>query len=161
LEKAKELERTKDDVKRPDPIKIYKCHVDRYAYERLNGFPPSAGLLDCEDTQQVGGVGDEIGAAADCSAVDEQAYRENAKRNCTPEEGIAGIIAHERIHYEQCKSDTRYNSSDPAVWGDMEVAAHLIGINEMLKGLKRLCPNDDTSAIEIRIETINRSRLRP
>ena len=161
FEKAIELEKTQDNVKRPDPIEIYKCHVDRYAYERLNGSPPPGDQLNCEDPQQVGGVGDEIGASAGCSVVDEQAYRENAKRSCTPEEGVAGIIAHEKTHTQQCQSDPgNYSSTDPAMWGGFEVAAHLIGINEMLKGLKRLCPNDDTSAFEIRIETINRSRLR-
>jgi hypothetical protein len=161
-----------DKATRQRPMNNYKCHVDRWVFERMYGSPPPPGVLDCEkkpdgDGKKPGrgggdGVGDEIGVDRDCNLVNEKPYREKAKRNCTPEEVISGIMAHEKTHVEQCKRDrARYNTSDPAVWGDMEVAAHLVGIANMLKSLKRLCPNYDTTAYEIRMETINRSRLKP
>lgn len=161
-----------DKATRQRPMNNYKCHVDRWVFERMCGSPPPPGVLDCEkkpdgDGKKPGrgggdGVGDEIGVDRDCNLVNEKPYREKAKRNCTPEEVISGIMAHEKTHVEQCKRDrARYNTSDPAVWGDMEVAAHLVGIANMLGSLKRLCPNYDTTPYEIRMETINRSRLKP
>jgi hypothetical protein len=141
-----------DRATRQQPMNKYKCYVDWWAWERLHGSPPPSGVLDCEKESKGGreakGVRDEIGVDSNCNLLNERSYREKAKRNCTPEEVISGIIAHEKTHVEQCKQDRdRSNTSDPAVWGDMEVAAHLIGINKMLQSLKRLCPNYDTTPL--------------
>lgn len=156
----------------------YKCYVDRKAYEILYGSPPPAGVLECDkkpgdtgagssslggnEVDEGLGVGDEIGVDGNCNLVNEQAYREKARRNCTPEEVVEGIIAHEKTHVNQCKTDrSRYNANDTAIWGNMEVAAHLIGIDHMLKGLKRLCPEYWTGQIEEKIKEINRERINP
>jgi len=75
---------------------------------------------------------------------------------------VAGILAHENTHIEQCRWDRNlFNSENPEVWRDMEVRAHLVGIAEMLKSLKRLCPNAVTAEMEQRINRINRHRLNP
>lgn len=161
-----------DRATRQKPMNKYKCYVDRWVFERMYGSPPPSGALDCEkipdgDGKKPGGdrgngVGDEIWVDGDCNLMNETPYREKAKRNCTPEEIISGILAHEKTHVAQCKSDrNRFNTSDTRILGDMEVAAHLVGIANMLGSLKRLCPNYDTSPYEIRMETINRSRLKP
>jgi len=156
----------------------YKCYVDRKAYEILYGSPPPAGALECDkkpggpgagssspggnEGGEVLGVGDEIGVDGNCNLVNEQAYREKARRNCIPEEVVEGIIAHEKTHVNQCKTDRgRYNTNDMAIWGNMEVAAHLIGIDHMLKSLKRLCPEYWTGQIEEKIKEINRERMKP
>ncbi len=156
----------------------YKCYVDRKAYEILYGSPPPAGVLECDkkpsgpgaessspggnDGDDVLGVGDEIGVDENCNLVNEQAYREKARRNCIPEEVVEGIIAHEKTHVNQCKTDrARYNAKDTAIWGNMEVAAHLIGIDHMLKSLKRLCPEYWTGQIDEKIKEINRERMKP
>jgi len=161
-----------DRATRQKPMNKYKCYVDRWVYERLHGSPPPSGALDCEkipdgDGKKPGGdrengVGDEIWVDGNCNLMNEKPYREKAKRNCTPEEIISGVLAHEKTHVEQCKSDrARFNTSNTEVFGDMEVAAHLVGIANMLQSLKRLCPNYDTTPYEIRMESINRSRLKP
>ncbi|MGB9700457.1 MAG: hypothetical protein ACPL5I_13865 [Thermodesulfobacteriota bacterium] len=154
--------------KTADPEK-YKCFVDRKAYEILHSSPPPRCILECEgmpaDCQVKkgeGGVGDEIGVDGDCHLVNEEIYREKARRNCTPNEVVEGILAHEKTHVSQCKGDkARFNAKDTTIRGNMEVAAHLIGIDHMLKSLKRLCPDYDPSLLEEKIKDINRSRLKP
>jgi hypothetical protein len=153
----------------------YKCYVDRKAYEILYGSPPPAGVLECDkkpgdtaagssspggnDVDEGLGVGDEIGVDGNCNLVNEQAYREKARRNCTPEEVVEGILAHEKTHVWQCKTDrTRYNTKDTAIWGEMEVSAHLIGIDHMLKSLNRLCPEYWTGEIQEKIKEIKRKQ---
>lgn len=165
----KELEKAKKEKNlSPDPIKIYVCYVDRYVYERDKGFPPPAGEMDCENPKKGSEVRNDIEVDENCILLYEPEYRKRAKDSCTPEEIVAGVIAHENthvaqcIHCKQCKGDCAHcNNSNPAVWGDNEVAAHLVGIAKMLESLKRLCPNYDTTSYEIRMETINRSRLKP
>lgn len=156
----------------------YKCYVDRKAYEILYGSPPPAGVLECDkkpgdtsagssspggnDVDEGLGVGDEIGVDGNCNLVNEQAYREKARRNCTPEEVVEGILAHEKTHVWQCKTDrTRYNTKDTAIWGDMEVTAHLIGIDHMLKSLNRLCPEYWTGEIQGKIKEIKYKQQKP
>ena len=153
----------------------YKCYVDRKAYEILYGSPPPAGVLECDkkpgdtvagssspggnDVDEGLGVGDEIGVDGNCNLVNEQAYREKARRNCTPDEVIEGILAHEKTHAWQCKTDrTRYNTKDTAIWGEMEVSAHLIGIDHMLKSLNRLCPEYWTGEIQEKIKEVKRKQ---
>jgi len=142
----------------------YKCYVDRKAYEILYRSPPPAGVLECDKEPDVGeelGVGDEIGVDGECN-LNEQAYREKAKRNCTPEEVVEGILAHEKTHVWQCKTDrARYNTKDTAIWGDNEVTAHLIGIDHMLKSLNRLCPEYWTGDIQEKIMEIKRKQQKP
>jgi len=156
----------------------YKCYVDRKAYEILYGSPPPAGALECDKkpgdpgagSSSPGGneggeglgVGDEIGVDGNCNLVNEQAYREKARRNCTPEEVVEAIIAHEKTHVNQCKTDrARYNTKDTAIWGEMEVSAHLIGIDHMLKSLNRLCPEYWTGEIQEKIKEIKRKQQQP
>lgn len=167
----------------------YKCYVDRKAYEIFYGSPPPAGVLECDkkpedtgagrkshgghdgapgagsnpprgdDGDERLGVGDEIGVDGTCNLVNEQAYREKARRNCTPDEVVEGILAHEKTHAWQCKTDrARYNTKDAAIWGDMEVTAHLIGIDHMLKSLTRLCPEYWTGEIQEKIKEIKRKQ---
>jgi hypothetical protein len=161
----KELEKAKKEkTGRPKFFEIYSCYVDRYVYERDKGFPPPAGELDCENPQpqKERGVGNQLYVNEKCILVGEPEYRKRTKDSCTPDGIVIGVIAHEKTHVEQCLSDPdRYNTIDPAVFGDMEVAAHLVGISKMLESLKRLCPNYDTTSYEIRMETINHSRLKP
>jgi len=157
----KELRKAEENnTEKPNLFEIYTCYVDRYVYERDKGFPPPAGELDCENPQQVGGVGNEIWVDDQCILVPEPEYRKRAKDSCTPEEIVAGVIAHENTHVAQCldKDSVSYKTRDLAVWGGLEAAAHLVGIANMLGSLKRLCPNYDTTSYETRMETINRSR---
>lgn len=164
-------------------INQYKCYADRRAYEIYYGSPPPKGLLDCDgktgspgssqensspgkpqtpDSGSGGdrGVGDEIGVDGKCNLVREKEYREKARKNCTLDEVVEAVIAHEKTHQAQCKTDNdRYRATDLNIRGDMEVAAHLIGVDHMLKSLKRLCPEYETSLVEEKIREINRKRL--
>lgn len=151
----------------------YKCYVDRKAYEIFYGSPPPAGVLECDkkpgssssggnDEPEELGVGDEIGVDGNCNLVNEQAYREKARRNCTPDEVVEGILAHEKTHAWQCKTDrTRYNAKDTAIRGEMEVAAHLIGIDHMLKTVSRLCPDYYTGEIQAKIKELKGKQQKP
>ncbi len=146
--------------------KRYRCYVDRVAYKILNGHWPTQPELQCDkdlpDEEVPQGVGDEIGVNGKCELINKTTYLEKAKRGCVPDEVVAGILAHENTHIEQCRRDQGlFNSDHPEVWRDMEVSAHLVGIAEMLKSLKQLCPNAVTAELEQRIGRINRYRLNP
>jgi len=150
---------------RQEPAR-YRCYVDRVAYKILNGSWPTQPELQCDkdlsDGERPQGAGDEIGVNDKCELINKTTFLEKAKRGCVPDEVVAGILAHENTHIEQCRWDRNlFNSENPEVWRDMEVRAHLVGIAEMLKSLKRLCPNAVTAEMEQRINRINRHRLNP
>lgn len=151
----------KDTRKKTDDIEEYKKYVGEKALEYHR--PKPAGI---DFTR-----GDEIGVNSDCELVyiarsgkktgreAAQAYRREAMGKCKPPEVIEGILEHEKTHEFQCNTDKdRYNRRDTAIWGEMEVAAHLTGIESMLQSLRRICPAYDARHIEEVIGQINRER---
>lgn len=140
----------------------YKCYVDRWVYEKTYGRPPDPGKLDCEAPPdpargEAQGVGDELGVDSDCILVGEEEYRQQAAGNCTPDGLVNGVMAHEMAHVKQCKEQhERYNSDDPAIWGDMEVEAHLAGVQPMINWMQKNCPESDVKMFAKRMESIRK-----
>jgi hypothetical protein len=179
-EKTKDMEQYKCYVDRkayeilyksPPPAGVLECDKKTEDEGKAKGSDArsSSGTSEANHEGE-GGVGDEIGVDENCQLKYKEAYgekaeedyQENGRRNCIPKEVVEGIIAHEKTHQSQCRTDkARYNAKDTTIWGNMEVAAHLIGIDHMLKSLKRLCPEYWTGQIEEKIKEINRKRLKP
>lgn len=145
--------------KRTADIEKYKEYVDEKAYEI---YKPEPSPLN-----QASPMGDEIGVNLDCELIyqdkkgeeAEKAYRHDSLRNCVPVEVVEGILTHEKTHLFQCQTDkARFGKFNTESWGNMEGAAHLAGIWHMLKSLKQLCPQYDTSLVEEKINQINEER---
>ncbi len=146
--------------KRTSDIEKYKEYVDEKAYEIHK--PESS------PWSQASPMGDEIGVNSKCELIyqgkkgeeAEKAYRQDSLRKCIPVEVVEGILRHENTHLFQCRTDkARFNKFNTEIWGNMEAAAYLAGIEHMLNSLKQLCPGYDTSLVEEKIKQINKERL--